>query len=216
MWSGLGAFASKSIQNKYYFIPRLLLVKAEEGGYYYSSNVKKIKSQMKNTKNVEFRRHSKLVVALNWNRTALERKYLCQTQIYLAVKRTVRESLTGHNPLQRVINVLGNIHIIAEWDVTVLSQRLILIYVSISWAFMRTLYKFVKVKLSLCYEILNLCVSCCTCALARKSWEHKVLLPVFNYFKKTNLYAKKGWLVEFFNFVIIIIIIIKNGFHFFP
>lgn len=51
----------------------------------------------------------------------------------------------GHNPLQRVINVLGNIHIIAERDVTVLSQRLILLYVPISQAFMKTLYKFVKV-----------------------------------------------------------------------
>lgn len=59
---------SKSIQNKYYFILRLLLVKkAEEraGGSYYSSNVREIKSQMKNTKNIEVRRHLKLVVALN-------------------------------------------------------------------------------------------------------------------------------------------------------
>lgn len=60
-----------------------------QGGqcYCYSSNVKKIKLQMKNTKNVEVRRYSKLIVALNWNRTALKRKYLCQTQICLAVKR---------------------------------------------------------------------------------------------------------------------------------
>lgn len=64
MWS---VAVSKSMQNKYYFILRLLLVKAEGGnvGVYYSTNVKKIKSQMKNTKNVEVRRHSKLAAALN-------------------------------------------------------------------------------------------------------------------------------------------------------
>lgn len=70
MWCGLGSISvSKSIQDKYYFIPLLLLVKAEakrgEWGDYYSLNEKKIKTQMKNTENVEVRSHLKPVVPLN-------------------------------------------------------------------------------------------------------------------------------------------------------
>lgn len=54
MWRGLGSVSvSKSIQGKYYFIPLLLLVKAQENGKGVTITHqmwKKIKTQMKNTK----------------------------------------------------------------------------------------------------------------------------------------------------------------------
>lgn len=72
------------------------------------------------------------------------------------------------------------------------TTRCILVDVPISSAFMRTLYKFVRVQLRPCYESLNLCVSCRVCSLALKTWE-----PNYLFSTVFSSVCDKGWLVEF-------------------